>query len=337
MSITLDQNMCDHSFDNTFYCKKCGYTDLHKRMMSQVTFEIPELTDDNNKVYVDYISDVHLDFWIREMNPQSPKFERQIKRFIKEVLKPKTSNILILAGDQGHYFNQDKGFLLELKKHYNHILIVPGNHDMYLLGNRQRYRYQNNSNNRILEMKQLCRDIEGLHFLDGKVIVINGISFGGLGMWHDESYGKSLGYDSDTIYMEWKNIMNDAVNIMVDGKENYSIPTAYGGSINHTHFDYRILFKKYRDKLDKMEPCDIMISHYGPRVPDALPEDYKDISTSFYYFDGLKDIERLAPKYWIHGHTHGRYNEVYKDTNIICNPLGYPDENTYNEILTLEI
>ena len=53
---------------------------------------------------IDYVSDLHLDFWY---NPnKSPD------NFIKSVLKPKGGDVLILAGDLSHYNWQVKVFLL---------------------------------------------------------------------------------------------------------------------------------------------------------------------------------------------------------------------------------
>ena len=81
---------------------------------------------------VDYISDLHLDFWIRELNPQSPKFQKQIDQYL-DMIHAKGGDVLIIAGDLGHYFQQDSAFLLACKELYRHVMLVRGNHDMYLI------------------------------------------------------------------------------------------------------------------------------------------------------------------------------------------------------------
>lgn len=294
------------------------------------THNLPVSTN-NKGLRVDYISDIHADFWIDELNPQNKKFAKQLEHFI-QILNPSKGKILLIGGDQGHYFQQDSAVLLELKKYYKNILIVPGNHDMYLLSNAQEKKYQWDSTNRLLEMKQFCREHDGLHFMDGDVIVIDGFRFGGIGMWHDNSYGKTLGYSEDEISQEYYKTMNDSNYIFKDGKKNYNISHGYGNVDKIRHFDPMIRFQEMKEKLSKIEPCHVMLTHYGPIVPEELPEEYDDISTSFYYFDGKSEAEQIAPLYWIFGHTHLKYNFKYKKTNFITNPLGYPTENSYAKI-----
>lgn len=285
----------------------------------------------------DYISDVHTDFWVKPVNPLEPGFINKIEDFIKNILKPKTSNVLIMAGDQGHYFSQDSQLLISLLEYYKHIVLVPGNHDMYLLSNKARKKYKLDSQNRIEEMKLFCSQHKGLHYLDGDSVTIDGITIAGLGMWHDDSYGLKLGYHIEDIHQEWKNRMNDANHIYQNGKDNYKISMGYGAYRKVSSFDPVMYFQVQRKILDNIKTAHIMVTHYGPRVPDAIPDEYNNLVASFFFFDGLNDIERIKPKYWVHGHSHKVYDEMYDMTNIICNPLGYPDENTYVEIQTRSI
>lgn len=331
MSITLEQAGCAHEYDENYHCNKCGYTDLNMLHISKLNLDFGSLE-------FDYISDVHLDFWVKEVNPLAPDFINKIEDFIKTILKPKTKKILILAGDQGHYFSQDSQLLISLKKYYEHILIVPGNHDMYLLSNKAKKKYKLNSLNRINEMKEFCKQHEGLHYLDGDSITLYGFTFAGLGMWHDYSYGVlNYGYNFAMMHQEWQDKMNDSNYIFSNGEDNYRIPLAYSGYRKVSSFDPLLHFKSEKEKLDKIESAHVIITHYGPKVHEELPEKFKNITTSFYYFDGIQDIKRISPKYWIHGHTHGKVEEEYEATMIMCNPLGYPDENTYNEIQTLGV
>ena len=328
MTVLPHQQLCDHSFDKEGTCIKCYYSTGIK-----VANYCTNITD---KYPIDYISDLHLDFWVKEINTQAPKFSRQLDDFI-QMIKPKTGKILILAGDQGHYFSQDSALLTELLKHYEHICMVPGNHDMYLLSKSAKVKYQNNSINRILEMKMFCRDNPRLHYLDGNSVCIDGITIGGIGMWHDYSYGEEeFGASSETIYEHWLKVMNDSNHIYM-GSDNYNIPLAYGAYHKVASFASQEFFEAQMLKLKKLDHCQIVVTHFGPKIPVELPEEYKVLSTTFYYFQGEEQIKRISPKYWVHGHTHTEIDEVFEGTNILCNPLGYPKENTYGEIKTLYI
>ena len=291
---------------------------------------------------IDYISDVHIDFWCREINTQNPKFKKQLKFLIDTILpnKEKSGKVLIIAGDLGHYYKQDTEFLLEIKQYYEHIFLVPGNHDMYLVSDSIKKTYMFDSWNRVLEMKSFCRDNKGFHYLDGNKVVVDGISFAGCGMAWDGSYGKVVYPDCDMgeLLGHWENVMNDANLMFMNGKDVINVPTAYGGRYTKPSFDPIEFFSSQKKKIEKIDGADVVVSHYGPKVPDDISETYKsDLTTSFYYFNGDDDIDRIKPKKWIYGHTHRKVNEVYKGCNMLCNPLGYPGENTYTVIKSFEI
>ncbi len=310
----IKHQICSHIFNSEGSCFKC-------------MFQKSENTNINKTLDIDYISDIHADFWITELNPQHKKFKKQLNHFIQNILIPKTSNVLVLAGDQGHHISQDYVVLKELKNYYKHIIIVPGNHDYYLIGrNKSKFKYQ--SEDRLEHTIKTCTELDNVHYLIGQVIEIQGFKIGGLGMWHDESY--ALNYPEKNVYDEWCNTMNDS-KLILNGRL-----FDYGYGATHSTFDYRKKFKSEKQKLQKIKNVDLMITHYGPRIPN-LPEKYKNFLTTFYYFDGIKDIERINPQFWIHGHTHGSYSEIYNETEIICNALGYPDELSYNEIKTITL
>ena len=77
------------------------------------------------------------------------------------------------------------------------------------------------------------------------------------------------------------------------------------------------------------DACDIIVTHHLPTERSVAPR-FKYESTNCFYVNDCEDLIRIAkPKYWIHGHTHDPLHYQFnKDTNIICNPLGYPNQNT---------
>jgi Icc-related predicted phosphoesterase len=287
---------------------------------------------------IDYISDLHLDFYVREKNPTSYKLAKQVDEFI-EMIRPNKHDVLIIAGDLGHYYHQDTLLLQKLKLFYKHILLVAGNHDMYLVSNNIQKSYEWDSWNRIQEMKVFCDSIEGLEYLDGNAIEIEGVTFAGCGMGWDMSYAKTIrpGIHKDEVKDHWIKTMNDANLMFMDGKDKYTVPLGYG---YHKIPSFRPFefFESELNKLNKIESADVMITHYGPKIPDKMHSQYvDDLTTTFYYFDGSEAIERLKPKYWVYGHTHKSYTDVMGETTIINNPLGYPSENSYATIQTIEV
>jgi predicted phosphodiesterase len=74
---------------------------------------------------IGYISDLHIDFYVA--------FNKShlLKKFI-ESLNPEFYDLLIIAGDIGHYNQQNILFLNYFKEYSNKIIAVIGNHDLYL-------------------------------------------------------------------------------------------------------------------------------------------------------------------------------------------------------------
>lgn len=294
------------------------------------------------KLKVDYCSDLHLDFWCNEYNPLHPKFHKKIDKFIDMMgFGESQAQVLIISGDLGHYNQQDQALLLKLKSIYQYVLLVRGNHDMYLLSS-QKSKYDHNSWNRINDMKQFCES-NNIDYCDGQIINISGFNFVGIGMSWDKYYyeklsGKEISEHELKIYFH--DTLNDGRMIHENGKDNYYVSTAYGGGFFNSSFDNFKYFQTEYEKLSKIQDydnVDVMISHYVPLIIPNMPLKYKEsLSTTFYMFDGDKDIERINPQYWVFGHTHIEYNFKHPTTNttFLCNPLGYPNENTYTRIKT---
>jgi len=267
---------------------------------------------------ISYISDIHLDFWIKENGNKIDKFKRCLDNFIKKYDFNLYSNILIIAGDLGHHFYQDTRLLLALKEYNDEIVIVSGNHDYYLINNKIRNKHDFSSFKRIEEMKDFCKN-NSIHYLDGDIININGVKIGGLGMSWDKSYYEFMEQSEATdseVYQLYTEVMNDA-HLILDNRE----PGQLFDPFDHFAQEYK--------KLQKINNVDIMVTHYSPIVPDSLPPQFNNKISTFYYFNGLNDIKRIKPKYWIFGHTHDYYDFNKEGTRFLCNPLGYPMEVLY--------
>lgn len=139
-------------------------------------------------VKFDLISDIHLDFWV-EHSGNLAKMNRQLDAFIQLLLPASPSSTLVIAGDLGHFNKQNAMMLTRLKELYKHIVIAAGNHDYYLVSKSIKNKYKRNSLHRWAEMKQLLDPLPGVHILDGNSIEMDGIRFGGCGMWYDFQYG----------------------------------------------------------------------------------------------------------------------------------------------------
>ena len=265
-----------------------------------------------------YISDLHIDFYVPSYRSKR-KQEKGIDRLVDSLIPDKLTDILLIAGDLSHYNYQTIYLLKSLKRYYKHILFTTGNHDLYLVSKNQYKKYNGYSFNRLDELKTYVKDIDGVVYLDGQIIDINGIKFSGCPMWYDGSYSKyKFNMTNELIAISWKNGMNDSRLIH--------------GILTHDEL-FKKQIKKFRDSV-----ClsDVYISHVGPVVPKNIPSCYNNHMTGFFYFDGEKYLYNDSPNIYLFGHTHNVYDFMYNNTRMICNPYGYPHEKSVAKIKVLD-
>ncbi|MBU7315643.1 metallophosphoesterase family protein [Paenibacillus oleatilyticus] len=261
-------------------------------------------------VKFDLISDVHLDFWV-EHSGNLTKMNRQLDAFIQLLLPASPSSTLVIAGDLGHFNKQNAMMLTRLKEHYPHIVIAAGNHDYYLVSKSIKNKYKKNSFHRWAEMKRLLEPLPDVHILDGNSIEIDGIRFGGCGMWYDFQYGlQVLKADEDQIYAHWKTISNDSA--LIEGRPRL---------VNW-------MFQEENRKLHQVLPdSDVIVTHVSPDWTHVPADRADQLATSFYYFDGSEYFGHIHHKIWCFGHVHSRMDYTSHGCRFINASLGYPDKN----------
>ena len=262
-------------------------------------------------------SDTHLDFWIDVTNPQAKQI-KMMNQLINYAMPEEKCDILLIAGDIGHYNWQNEMFFKELKKYYKHILWVFGNHDLYMVSKNVLKDFNANSWNRLDDMIERSNNIEGVHYLSGNILEIDGYKFGGHGMWYDGTYSLRHFQMNHIEQMKyWQDFMNDS-NLI-------NVPDTPNGLIDW----YTLSKEAIEDVRDIVKECDVFMSHVGPDCSRVLSK-WHNAGTGFYYFDGEELLcEMNENQAWIYGHTHDPafFKNVY-GCNMICNPLGYPYGNT---------
>lgn len=259
----------------------------------------------------DLISDTHIDFYLKPTD-NDEKLNTKMDEFIQRLLPENPQKVLVIAGDLGHYERQNKLFIQKLKEFYKHIILVSGNHDYYLETQSIKNKYKRNSLNRIKEMKKFSSEIGNVHYLDGEIIEIDGVKYGGVGMWYDFSYGeKVLGACKENIYLLWWNAMNDWECI-----SSLNIETSLEK------------FKEEKQKLNQIiDESDIIITHVGPDWSKTTYKYQDDLTTSFYVFDGREFFNRINGKVWAYGHTHENADYDAYGCRFVNAALGYRSEN----------
>lgn len=272
------------------------------------------------------LGDTHFDF---HLSSNSPVTERLFDDRFKHFLEASPADVLLLPGDIGHYNAQNLECLKHLRRYYNRIVVTFGNHDYYLISKSivSRYKYNGGSAGasraRVEEMKAMIDTEEGIDYVDGNIVEINGIRIGGASGWYDGSLFLNTGEKSYTdVQSIWRWKMNDA---------NMIHPTGTNGA----KFDD--LFQEQKHRLDAVyKECDIMMTHVSPLSEweqfktmynyESSPEALKEYR-AFYCFDGKEYLEHGSMKHWVFGHTHRSFHRAYTrqdDTavDIHCNSMG---------------
>jgi len=92
---------------------------------------------------VDILSDLHLDFYFKPCFTTSEHIISLFGDIFTDTGTRKIGDVLIVAGDIGHYNEQSIEVLkIFQEKFYKHIICVLGNHDYYLIGSETKYAFK---------------------------------------------------------------------------------------------------------------------------------------------------------------------------------------------------
>ena len=270
---------------------------------------------------IDYCSDTHWDFYA---DPSSGANFRKIELIIEKDFSAQDSDTLIIAGDTGHYPKQDALFLTVLKERYKNIFIVQGNHNLYCVSKSQKETYKS-WQAKFNETKKIFEACD-CYVLDGDVVELNGKTIAGAMGWYDGSYYYQYGHFNpygESVETRWKRVMNDSR--LIPGLFDF-------------HDIFMVEIQKIKTAFTK-EP-DLMITHFIPSISkDAFHQRYRDdANNAFYSFQF--DAEMLGCSKnmkWIYGHTHDMHRFTVGNIECMCNPFGYPGENSTKSVKTLEI
>lgn len=261
---------------------------------------------------IDILSDVHFDnyFYNKYKSDDVIKFYSQIIDFNN------CGDVLVIAGDLGHDNEQNIKILKILKEYYKNIICVLGNHDYYLMGKTNKKLFLN-SFERVENMRNLINSKDGMYCLNGNIIEIDGIKFGGADSWYDDGYLK-VNYPNEEFSIKSTNQM--WANCTPDSKFIVDIE------------NFNDIFKIEKPKIESIyKDCDVMITHVNPSAKNVNVNVnvrfQNNPSNTFFTFDGEEYLKNGNMKYWIFGHTHEELEYEEYNVKCICNPLGYSNES----------
>jgi predicted phosphodiesterase len=221
-------------------------------------------------------------------------------------------NVLILAGDilcakhfktDGYLHAVYDRFLNDCSNNYDKVLYVMGNHEFY------GYNYEGTK-------KKLKENLpHNFHLLDNDTITINNWNFIGFTFWTDFRNENAIEM------MEAECNMNDYEVIRI------------GSKFRKMRADDTLTFHKESknyllNQLQTLNDNVFVISHHAPSYQSVAAQFKNEANGA--YVSNLDDLIINHPqiKYWVHGHTHTHFDYMIEGCRIICNPGGYPGQNT---------
>lgn len=219
------------------------------------------------------------------------------------------ADVLILAGDvcEARHVDKHIEWFKSLCNFYDYVIYVAGNHEFY------RCEF-----NKTYDLLKSLNHIDNLYFLQDSAIELDGITFAGSTLWSYISPEK-----------EWfaRRGMNDyhLITMNEEGRYRKLVPS---DTVQAHHNSVKF--------LSDNKNIDVVITHHLP-TSRSTPKRYLDNIYNCCYTSNLEHLLD-GKQFWIHGHTHDSCNYVEYGCNVLCNPMGYPDEGLGKfELLTFEV
>jgi predicted phosphodiesterase len=252
-----------------------------------------------------FLSDFHLEFRDHDVR-EWPEIKR-------------VAPILVLAGDIGKVHQNIYGnFIGYVSLLFDHVLLVPGNHE----------HYQPSTPMHTIEdcldiLRGLAKKFENVYLLHMNYFDFNGVRFLGTTLWSQvpEIARSDVQYslnDYNSIYKAKKDI-----SLSPWSKLNWVKPT-----VDDTNKWHKQQLNWLQTQLKKSTIPTVVITHHAPS-PYHINEEYRpeDPINRAYYTD-LEYMMERPMVVWISGHTHS-YRSFYLGKDVLCavNCKGYPHQN----------
>ena len=221
----------------------------------------------------------------------------KIEKFIRKIPSG-IDEICILAGDIGNPYQKNYDIFMNfISKNFKKTFYIAGNHEYY------------NTKKTIQEtnefMEGYFQKFNNISFLNNNYEIYNNYCFIGTTLWSKITNPK---YE-----------INDVHRI-------HNFDYIQYNKLNMLCVDF------LQDALQKNENC-IVITHHMPSssLIDVKYKTQEMMPYNQWFYCNMDDLIETNVnkiKYWIYGHTHTSSNVIINNISFLCNPIGYPNENS---------
>ncbi|WP_435609735.1 metallophosphoesterase family protein [Pseudomonas knackmussii] len=194
------------------------------------------------------------------------------------------------------------------------VLYVPGNHEYY----------KGHLVRSMVKMRQTsCSHV---HVLDLDEIVIDNVRFLGATQWTDFC---STG-NSPLATSEAQAQMSDYRHIRVENFRKLRPADVVNRAVQAKHW--------LRERLDQpFNGKTVVITHHAPILRSLQGNPIADTALAASYANAWDEL-LMSTDIWVHGHIHTAQDYYWQGARVICNPRGYPGQQTgFNPELAIEL
>ena len=227
-----------------------------------------------------------------------------LQRYLDKI-SPGMDEVCILAGDIGNPYQPNYSIFMEfISEHFKKAFVIPGNHEYYYHSIEETNQY----------LSHFFQPFHNISFLNNTYEIYEDHCF----------IGTTL----------WSHITNPSYKI----NDVYSI-------IGMDYLEYnrlnRASVKFLEDTFEKNENT-IVITHH---MPSSTLMDVKYLTpkmipyNQWFYcdMDTLIATNQHKIKAWFYGHTHTPSHKIIHGIPLLCNPIGYPGENSVDFEKNIEV
>ncbi len=200
------------------------------------------------------------------------------------------------------------------------VVYVAGNHEFY-------------GSEYLAQKRLIAKESErwGIHALDARAVVIDGVRFLGCTLWTDFELGivqpdGKLRTDKAWSMGTSEQFMNDYALIKL--KLRLDGPSGERKRLLRT-VDTLAFHRRERAWLEEelarsFDGPTVVVTHHAPHRL-SLAAEYAMDEISGAYVNELPASFFEVPVLWIHGHTHTSFDYRVGNCRVVCNPRGYPE------------
>lgn len=225
-----------------------------------------------------------------------------------------TSLVAVIVGDVSQDLDIMYQTVVEISKHYRHVVYVDGNHE---------HNDRGNINARREEIQQMFAKYRNITFLYRNTVVLDSVAFVGANGWFSFDFCEPFmtkqecfhslldeGKDQAVMFEQWEMAMEDADHMaQVIGTLNSDPGVKEIVMVTHTVPDRRLTWLKDDHNI-----------HFLGVQGSSFLEKLKDLNT------------KGKMTTWVFGHLHQAKDEVLDGIRYISNPRGIPEHQNAQKI-----